>query len=64
MNKIMDQCKYDVVEKDIYLNSSKEVVRTRKKINLEKFRAAYLSTNVNEGIKHDITWTKIKKEEK
>ena len=64
MNKIIEQCKYEVTEKDIYLNSSKEIVRIREKIDLSKFRAAYLSTNVNEDIKHQIEWTKVKKEEK
>ena len=64
MNKMLEKCKYDVIEKDIYFDSSKEVLRTRQKIDLKQFRAAYLSTNVNEDIKHNITWNKIKKEEK
>ena len=64
MNKIIDQCQYEVVEKDIYMNSSKEVIRTRKRLDLEKFRTAYMSTNVNEGIKHEILRNKMKREER
>lgn len=64
MRKIIEQCQYEVVEKEIYLHSSKEVVKKRNKLDLEKFKTAYLSTNVNEGIKHEIAWTRMKKEER
>lgn len=64
MNKIIQKCKYEVLEKDIYQNSSKEVIRKKHKIDLVKFRKDYMSTNVNEGIKHEIAWTKMKKEER
>ena len=64
MRKIIEQCQYEVVEKEIYLHTSKEVVKKKNKIDLDKFKTAYLSTNVNEGIRHDLEWTRMKKEER
>lgn len=64
MRKIIEQCQYEVVEKEVYLHSSKEIVKKRNKLDLEKFKTAYMSTNVNEGIKHEIAWTRMKKEER
>ena len=38
MRKIIEQCQYEVVEKEVYLHSSKEIVKKRNKLDLEKVK--------------------------
>jgi len=64
MNRIIEQCKYEATEKDVNARDGSEVLKKTEKIDLKKFRTAYVSINVNEDIKHQIQQTRMRKQER
>ena len=64
MNQIVKMCKYDTVETEKSPLDGADVVKRIEKIDLSKFRTAFVSINVNEEIKAEIKENRAKKEQK
>ena len=59
---MIDQCKYEVTIQETNMDTGQEILKTREKIDLSKFRSTFVNKIVNEDVKYDIIQARMRKE--